>query len=296
MDQLTKSAKQITIRIPRGRKLGLSLRARFVWARLVRLPFAVSAAKLADWCGGLVGRSDGLAVALNDLVNAKLAERGPRGWVALAPSGEMAEKFEWPKRLAQLSRWKDRYGYTPVTVPLTNPFKGWKVTKVVKGKTKKIVTHENALEVWLVWECLRGKTKPDFPGPSLLESRLGITRQTARKIIRDITALPDVFDEDGEFRSLGVDLQTHTVCTDPVERVLNEVGVPSESRQLLRDEADRLKLTNTKFVKLIKKAVGKHDAKQYGDDPTPLIRSYLKKEATFKAKALGTTLKKTAGV
>jgi hypothetical protein len=296
MDQLTKTAKQITIRIPRGKKLGLSPRARFVWARLVRLPFAVSATKLAGWCGGLVGRSDGLAVALDTLVELKLAERGPRGWVALAPSGEMAEKFEWPKRLAHLSRWQDRYGYTPVTVPLTNPFKDWKTTKLVKGKTKKIVTYENALEVWLVWECLCGKRQADFPGPSLLESRLGITRHTARKIVRDITALRGVFDEDGEFRSLGVELQTYTVCTDPVERVLNEVGVPSESRQLLRDEADRLKLTNTKFVKLIKKAVGRHDPGEYGDDPTPIIRSYLKKEATFKAKGRGTTLKKPAGV
>lgn len=200
MYQLTKTAQQITIRIPRGRKHGLSPRARFVWARLVWLSFAVIKAKLAGWCGGLVGRSNGLAVALDDLIEPKLAERGPRGWVALPPNEEMAERFEWPKKLAPMSRWQDRYGYTPVT----NPFKGWKVTKEVKGKTKKITTHENAFEIWLVWECLRGKTKADFPGPSLLESQLGITLHTARKIIRDITALRDVFNEYGDFRSLDV--------------------------------------------------------------------------------------------
>jgi len=262
----------------------------------VRLPFPASAAKLAVWCGGLVGRSDGLAVALSELRELKLVERGPRGWVALPPSGEIAEKFEWPKRLAKLSRWQDKYGYTPVTVPVSYPFVGWKVTKTVKGKSKKIVTPENALEVWLVWECLRGKTKPDFSGPSLLAHRLGIARHTARKIIRDITSLNTVFDSDGEFRSLGVELQTHAVCTDPVEMVLDEVGVPSESRQRLRDKADELKLANPKFIKLIRKAVSKHDSNEYGEDPTAMILTFLKAQAGFKVKGRGTTLQKTAGV
>lgn len=57
-------------------------------------------------------------------------------------------------------------------------------------------------------------------------------------------------------------MQTHAVCTDPVDRVLNEAGVPSESRQILREEADRLKLTNTKFVEIIRKAVSKHDPRR----------------------------------
>jgi len=44
--------------------------------------------------------------------------------------------------------------------------------------------------------------------------------------------------------------------------VLNEAGVPSQSRQILRKEADRLKLTNTKFVEIIRKAVSKHDPRR----------------------------------
>lgn len=290
------AGKEINIRIPRGKELELSPRARFVWARLVRLPFPTSAAKLAVWCGGLVGRSDGLAAALAELGEQKLVEHGPRGWVAVPPSGDTANCFEWPRRLAHLPRWQDRYGYTPVTVPVGYPFDGWNRTKTVKGQTKKIVTRENALEVWLVWESLRGKAKSDLPGPSLLAYRLGISRNTARKIKRDITSMNNVFDEGGVFRSLGVECQTHTICTDPVERVLDEVGVPSESRQLLRDKADELKLPNTKFIKLIRKAAGKHDAAEYGNDPTAMIISFLKKEATFKAKRNGTVLQKPAGV
>lgn len=296
MGQLTKAVREINVRIPRGKGLRLSARARFVWARLVRLPFPTSAAKLAGWCGGLVGRSDGLATALAELRKKKLAERGPRGWVALPPSGEVAEAFEWPRKLGHLSRWQDRYGYTPVTVPVGDPFGGWNRTKMVKGQTKKIVTRENALEVWLVWECLQGKARSDMPGPSLLASRLGISRNTARKITKDITSMNGAFDDDGAFRSLGVERQSHTVCTDPVERVLEEVGVPVESRQLLRDKADELKLPNTKFVKLIKKAAGKHDAAEYGDDPTAMILSFLKAQAGFKSKGRGTSLQKPAGV
>ena len=296
MGQLTKTVKEINVRIPRGKKLKLSPRARFVRGRLVRLPFPASAARLSVWCGGLVGRSDGLAVALAELRELKLVERGPRGWCALPPSGEVAERFEWPKRLAHLPRWQDKYGYTPVTVPVSYPFDGWKITKTVKGKLKKIVTPENALEVWLVWECLRGKTKIDFPGPSLLAHRLGITRHTARKIIRDITPLNRVFSSDGEFLCLGGERQKHNVCTDPVEKVLDEVGVPSESRQRLRDKADEQKLTNTKLIKIIKKAVSKHDADEYGDDPTAMILTFLRAQAGFKVKGRGTTLQNTAGV
>lgn len=295
MGQLTEAVREINVRIPRGKGLRLSARARFVWARLVRLPFPASAAKLVGWCGGLVGRSDGLAAALAELQKKKLAERGPRGWVALPPSGEVAEEFEWPRGLSNLSRWQDRYAYTPVTVPVGYPFDGWKATKTVKGRTKKIVTRENALEVWLVWECLQGKARSDIPGPSLLAYRLGISRNTARKIKGDITAMNGVFDEDGMVRSLGVERQSHAVCTDPVERVLDEVGVLSESRQLLRDKADELKITNTKFIKLIKKAARKHDAEEYGDDPTAMILSFLKAQAGFKAKGRGTSLQKPAG-
>lgn len=296
MARVTKETREINVRIPRGKRLRLSARARFVWARLVRLPFPASAAKLAGWCGGLVGRSDGLRVALAELGEKMLVEHGPRGWVALPPSGSVAEQFEWPKRLAHLSRWQDRYGYTPVTVPVAYPFDGWKTTKSVKGQSKKVVTRENALEVWLVWECLRGMAKSDLPGPSLLASRLGISRTTARKITKDITALNGVFDEDGLVRSLGVERQTHSVSADPVERKLEEVGVPERSRQALRDMADEVKLTNTKFVKLIDKAVGKHDPEEYGDDPTAIIRSFLKKQASFKATGRGTSLQKPAGV
>lgn len=295
MAQVTKEVREINVRIPRGKGLRLSARARFVWARLVRLPFPTSAAKLVGWCGGLVGRSDGLA-ALAELRKKNLAERGPRGWVALPPTGAVADDFEWPKRLAHLSRWQDRYGYTPVTVPVGYPFDGWKATKTVKGETKKIVARENALEVWLVWACLQGKAKADLPGPSLLACRLGISRNSARKITKDITSMNGVFDEDGLFRSLGVECQTHAVCTDPVEKVLDEAGVSSESRQLLRDKADELKLTNTKFVKLIRKAAGKHDAEEYGDDPTAMILSFLKAQAGFKIKGRGTGLQKAAGV
>ncbi len=296
MGQITEAVREINVRIPRGKGLRLSARARFVWARLVRLQFPTSAAKLAGWCGGLVGRSDGLRVALAELEEMMLAEHGPRGWVALPPSGPVAEQFEWPRRLAHLSRWQDRYGYTPVTVPVAYPFDGWKTTKSVKGKSKKVVTRENALEVWLVWECLKGKAKSDLPGPSLLASRLGISRTTARKITKDITSMNGVFDEDGLFHSLGVECQTHSVCADPVERKLDQVGVPERSRQTLRDMADEVSLTNTKFVKLIDKAVGKHDAEEYGDDPTAIIRSYLKRQASFKSTGRGTSLQKPAGV
>jgi hypothetical protein len=67
MSNIAKTTREIKVRIPRGDKLPLSARARFVWARLVRLPFPASAAKLVEWCGWLVGRSDGLATALADL-------------------------------------------------------------------------------------------------------------------------------------------------------------------------------------------------------------------------------------
>jgi len=171
MGELAKTVKEINVRLPRGEHLELSPRARFVWGRLVRLPFPASAAKLAVWCGGLVGRSDGLATALADLAKENLVEHGPRGWVALPPSGEVVKKFEWPKKLAHLSRWQDKYEYTPVTVPASYPFDGWRTTRTVKGKSRKIVTRENALEVWLVWECLKGKKEVDIPGPSLLAYR-----------------------------------------------------------------------------------------------------------------------------
>lgn len=287
MGQITKTVKEINVRIPRGNKLELSARARFVWGRLVRLPFPASAAKLTGWCGGLVGRSDGLVVALAELAKENLVEHGPRGWVALPPCGKVEKKFEWPKRLAHLSRWQDRYGYTPVTVPVSYPF---------KGKMENIVTPQNALEFWIVWETLRGKPREDLPGPSLMEYRLGITRHTARKLTTAITSLAGVFDEDGNVRPLNTERQTHAVDTDPVERVLDEVGVPSESRQRLRDKADEQKLTNTKFIKLIKKAVGKHDSDEYGDDPTAMILSFLKAQAGFKVSGRGTSLRKPAGV
>ena len=107
MGQITKEVREINIRIPRGKGLELSPRARFVWARMVRLPFPTSAAKLVGWCGGLVGRSDGLAAALVELGEMKLVEHGPRGWIALQPSADIANRFEWPRRLAHLSRWQE---------------------------------------------------------------------------------------------------------------------------------------------------------------------------------------------
>ncbi len=296
MGRMLKVDKEINVRLPRGKRLLLSARARYVWGRLVRLPFPTSAAKLAKWCGQLVGRSDGLAAALAELAELRLVERGPRGWAALEPTGEVRDLFEWPKRLAHLSRWQDRYGYTSVTVPVTYPFAGLKITKTVKGQEKRIVIPENALEVWLVWETLRGKTRDEFPGPSLLAYRLGITRQTARKITRDIAAIPRVFSEDGELACLGGERQSHTVCTDPVERVLDEVCVPVVSRQSLRDKSDELKLTNTQFIRLVKKAVGRHNAAEFGDDPTAMIRTFLKAQAGFKVKGRGTTLRQSAGV
>jgi hypothetical protein len=291
MNDSTDGTREIRIRIPRGDKLPLSARARFVWARLVRLPFPATAAKLVGWCGGLLGRSDGLAAALKDLEKLNLAEHGPRGWVALPPSGDVAEQFEWPKKLANLSRWQDKYGYTPVTVPVSYPFAKLKVATTVKGKMRPLVTRQNALEVWLVWECLASKTRDDMPGQRLLEHRLGITRGTARKIVRDLTAIPGVFDDEGQFRVFGGERQSHAVCTDPVDKVLAEVGVAVESRQGLRDKADELKLTNTKLIRLVRKAVAKHNAEEYGDDPTAMIVSYLKKEASFKAGGRGTSLK-----
>lgn len=291
MSENTDATREIKIRIPRGDKLNLSARARFLWARLARLPFPASAAKLAGCCGGLLGRSDGLAAALKDLAELKLVEHGPRGWVALPPSGEVVKQFDWPKGLANLSRWQDKYAYTSVTVPAKYPFATFKVTTIVKGKTRPLVTRQNALEVWLVWECLVSTTRDALPEPSLLAHRLGITRGTARKITNDLAAIPGVFDDDGQFREFGVERQSHAVCTDPVDKVLAEVGVAVESRQGLRDNADEMKLSNTKFVRLVRKAVAKHNAEEYGDDPTAMIYSYLKKEASFKAGGRGTSLK-----
>ena len=166
IEEAVKPVKEINIRLPRSKRLQLSPRARFVWGRLVRLQFHSSALKLVGHCGGLVGRSDGLKAALAELTKAKLVERqGTRGWIALEPTGENAEQFEWPRKLAHLSRWQDKFLYTSVTVPVIYPFAGWDMTT---EKGKKIVTPENALEVWLVWECLKGKTKAEFPKVSLL--------------------------------------------------------------------------------------------------------------------------------
>jgi len=299
MNNIEKANKLITIRIPRGKKLPLSPRARFVWARLVRLPFHASTSKLAKWCGELVGRSDGLAVALRELTDLKLVERGPRGWVALQPCGEVAKLFEWPSRLAHLSRWQDKYAYTPVTVPVTYPFGSMPPSTVAQTREQRLlpsVRRENALEAWLVWETLKRLPRDKFPGPSLLAFRLGISRSTARKLVNYITSLEDVFCENGALKCAPGARQTHTVCTDPVQKVLVEVGVPESSHKSLREKADELKLTNTKFIRLVRKAASRHNPDEFGDDPTPIIRSFLKKEATFKAKGRGTRLQKPAGV
>lgn len=299
MSDIQKAVKAITIRIPRGSELPLSPRARFVWARLVRLPFPTSASKLTKWCGELVSRADGLAVALKELNELKLAERGPRGWVALPPSGEVAKLFEWPKGLAHLTRWQDKYGYTPVTVPVEYPFGNLPTKTVIRAgeqQTVPIFSRENALETWLVWETLKRLSREQFPGPSLLACRLGVSRSTARKLVNDITSIEGVFCEDETLKRAPGTRQTHAVCADPVQKVLAEVGVPESSHQSLRDKADELKLTNTKFIKLVRKAAGRHNSDEFGDDPTPIIRSFLKKEATFKAKGRGTSLQKSAGM
>ena len=299
MKNIETAIKPITIRIPRGTDLPLSPRARFVWARLVRLPFPASTSKLAKWCGELVGRSDGLAVALRELTGLKLAERGPRGWVALQPCGEVAKLFEWPSRLAHLSRWQDKYAYTPVMVPVTYPFGSMPPSTVAQTgeqRTLPSIRRENALEAWLVWETLKRLPRDKFPGPSLLACRLGISRSTARKLVKDIASFKDVFCDDGTLKRAPGTRQTHSVCTDPVQKVLVEVGVPESSQQSLREKADELKLTNTKFIRLVRKAASRHDPDEFGDDPTPIIRSFLKKEATFKTKGRGTNLQKPAGV